>query len=409
MNRPDESLRRRVAGLLLTVAAGLAPAPNAMQGSTSASEPAAGPDRPALALPPDTLRWEDPDRGWRVRLGGRIHLDFATFRDDLTQFEDDWTFRRLRGTLVGRWGDFGVRFDRDVGGVFEGWRAFYLRRYGPGRMQWTLGDQLVPLGLDENTSSNALPFLERSQANALTAGNLVGLTLSTRGDSWGLTVGGFGDPLDTVPKRRSEGRSVAARATWAPVRDEQTLVHFGISGELREVDSGARYRLRARPEVRLTDQRLIDTRSLLGVESTSTLGVETILRRGPWTLSGELLRTNVEREQDEFEFQGWMVQVSRRLSGPAQRYSVRRGNLRRARVMDDASRPIDVSLRYSSLDLDDGLVRGGRGENATLGASWALSDNLRFVADAVLARADPNRNGDDEILRALQVRLQLML
>ncbi|MEM7305447.1 MAG: porin [Planctomycetota bacterium] len=348
------------------------------------------------------------DSGLELRLGGRVHYDVARFDDEVLRFADDAGFRRLRGYLTARYDDWGLRLDNDFGGTVEGWKSVYLRYYGLDSARVTLGNQVTPFSMEQSTSSNAIPFLERSIANALATGLNMGLAVSTRGDNWSAATGFFNDPLDSNAKKRSAGSGLVGRATWAPVLESDGVVHLGASLERRDVDPGSRFRIRARPESGLANNRLVNTRSITDVDSTSTYGLEAATRYGPLTVQAEYLRTDVDRESTDVDFDGWYVQANYMLTGETRRYRRSRGSFA---VIDPQSDygALEVGLRLSALDLNDEDIDGGEEQNVTLGLNWYWSRNVRFMANYVRAEAEPNQDGADDQVDILQFRAQVTL
>jgi len=354
------------------------------------------------------LEWIDSEHDRRVGVGGRMHLDTVFFHDDITPFSNDLDYRRLRLYTAVRWRDFGARAERDIGGTVKGWKSVYLRYYGPLRTHVTFGNQIAPFSGEENTSSNEIPFLERSLANALSTGFLSGIAVSTRGKHWAGAVGYFNDPIDNQPKRRSKGNGLNARATWALLKTDDALVHIGGSLEFRDVDRGSRFRIRTRPESGLAGKRLIDTRTIFDVKDTTTYSAESILRYKRFTAQGEYIKTRVDRRSAGVTFKGWSARAGLLLRGSPRHYHTRSGTLG-ALGANDRFGAVELSARVSRLDLTNKDIFGGVGTDYTVGINWRLSPNLRILAETVIAKADPNRNALNEDLRLVQIRLQVNL
>lgn len=339
---------------------------------------------------------------------GRIHVDAAAFEEDVTPFEDDLRLRRLRGRLNGTfYDDWRLRLDYDFGGTIEGWRSAFVRYQGFESSRITAGNQLAPASLEELTSSNHLTFVERSLANALSPGFYNGIAVDTYGDGWTGAVGLFGNPLEENPRKRSEGEGIVARATASPVRDRDQVLHMGLWSELRSLEDESRLRLRARPEVGITSSRLVDTRTIDDAQSTVSGGLELAWMRGPFVLQGEVLGTRVNRATlPDVSFQGGYLGASCFLGDHKKRYSRRRGSFRGPRLKGD-EHAWEIAARVSGLDLDDEDVDGGQGRNLTLGVNCYLSPNVTAMLNYVHARARPNRNGVDETMDAVVLRLVL--
>jgi phosphate-selective porin OprO/OprP len=348
--------------------------------------------------------WDD-DR--YVRLGGRIHYDVARYSDDVTLLEDDQDFRRARFVLRAGYDDWQFRADYDVG-LVDGWRNLYVRYGGWDRIRVTAGNQVAPFSIDELSSSNDLAFMERSLASALSPAMLTGVSVRTWGKNWSATAGVFGDELSDLDRRSAEGTSVIGRFTYAPIRKKRQVLHFGLAHEYRSIDSNTDVRLRARPESRLTDARLVDTGSIVGVDSLSTTGLELMAILDSVRLQSEYMRMSLDGGPESADFSGGYVQASWLVTGERYRYSRSRGVPTAVRPRGDWG-ALEFSLRYSMLDLDDGLVSGGEQTQVTAAVSLYLNEYLRTSLNYSRYDAAPNSDGIDEDGSILMFRFQAAL
>jgi len=350
------------------------------------------------------VEWDD-DR--YLRLGGRIHYDVARFDDDVTLLEDEQDFRRARAILRARYDDWQFRADYDFG-IVEGWRNLYVRYRGWDRKRLTIGNQVAPFSLDDLASSNDLAFLERSLTSALSPGMLTGVSLRAWGDDWSATAGVFGDELSDLDRRTVEGTSVIGRVTWAPVRKKRRVLHLGLAQEYRSVDSNEEVRIRARPESRLTDERLVNTDRLPGVDALWTTGLEFMGILDNVRLQSEFMRMGLSGGPNEADFTGGYVQAGWVVTGERYRYSRSRGVPTAVRPKGDWG-ALEVSARYSTLDLDDGPVTGGKQSQITAAVSWYMSEQLRVSVNYSRYDASPNLDGIDEDGSILMFRFQAAL
>jgi phosphate-selective porin OprO/OprP len=348
--------------------------------------------------------WDD-DR--YVRLGGRIHYDVARYSDDVTLLEDDQDFRRARFVLRAGYDDWQFRADYDVG-LVDGWRNLYVRYGGWDRIRITAGNQVAPFSIDELSSSNDLAFMERSLASALSPAMLTGVSVRTWGKNWSATAGVFGDELSDLDRRSAEGTSVIGRFTYAPIRKKRQVLHFGLAHEYRSIDSNTDVRLRARPESRLTDARLVDTGSIVGVDTLSTTGLELMAILDSVRLQSEYMRMSLDGGPESADFSGGYVQASWLVTGERYRYSRSRGVPTAVRPRGDWG-ALEFSLRYSMLDLDDGLVTGGEQTQVTAAVSLYLNEYLRTSLNYSRYDAAPNSDGIDEDGSILMFRFQAAL
>ena len=368
---------------------------------------------PALANAADTsftlddgakVEWDD-DR--YLRLGGRIHYDMARYDDDVTRLEDDQDFRRARAILRARYDDWQFRADYDVG-IVDGWRNLYVRYRGWSRKRLTIGNQVAPFSLDDLVSSNDLTSMERSLASALSPGMLTGVSLRAWGADWSATAGVFGDELSDLDRRTVDGTSVIGRVTWAPVREKRRVLHLGLAQEYRSVDSNEDVRIRARPEARLTDERLVNTDRLAGVDSLWTTGLELMGILDNVRLQSEFVRMGLSGGPNEADFTGGYVQAGWIVTGERYRYSRSRGVPTSVRPKGDWG-ALELAVRYSTLDLEDGPVTGGEQSQVTAAVSLYLNENLRVSVNYSRYDAAPNLDGIDEDGSILMFRFQAAL
>lgn len=372
----------------------------------------------ALATPPlvaaDGTRfsWErglEVRRGdWQVELGGRVHLDAATFDDDVTPLDDDLTWRRVRPRIDVRFGsNWQLRADYDFGNVADGWKNAWVGYRISRGLEVRVGNQTVPFGLEEAMSSDDLPLMERPLATQLAPGLLTGVMLRGDGGAFGYSLGVFANDLSDDDRRKIDGTSVAGRVNWAPVRGRDGVLHFGLSAEYRDADSGEAARYRARPESSVTDVRLIDTGSIAAVDHVLTVGTEMAWASGPVRLQAEYLAADVSQATgSDPRFSGWYAGASWVLTGEQRRYSRRAGAFGELKPRGRFG-AVELAARYGSLDLQDGTATGGEQQSLALGVNWYLNRNCRLMVDFVDADAAPNRNGVDESPSLWQARVQL--
>jgi phosphate-selective porin OprO/OprP len=350
------------------------------------------------------VAWDD-DR--YLRLGGRIHYDVARYSDDVTVLEDDEDFRRARLLLRGGYDDWQFRADYDVG-LVDGWRNLYVRYGGWKRLRITAGNQVTPFSLDELSSSNDLAFMERSLASALSPAMLAGISARTWGKNWSATAGVFGDELSDLDRRTADGTSIVGRFTYAPIDKKRQVLHFGVAHEYRSIDSNTEVRIQARPESRLTDERLVDTRSISGVDTLSTTGLELMAILDNIRLQTEYMFLSLDGGPNDADFSGGYVQASWLVTGERYRYSSSRGVPTAVRPKGDWG-ALEFSLRYSMLDLEDGAVAGGDQTQVTAAVSLYLNEHVRTSVNYSRYDAAPNLDGIDEDGSILMFRLQVAL
>ena len=344
-----------------------------------------------------------------LNLGGRLHIDAASYDDELTLFTDDARVRRGRIELGGRvLKDWRFRVDYELSSLGKGFKNAWLAYDGIDGMEFRGGDFIAPFSMEDLESSNSLPTMERSLAQALAPGFLVGGEARAYDKHWSLAAGYFFNPISQDPTVNNDsGESVIARATFAPVNSKRNTLHFGAAIERRNLDAGAPTRVRTYPESGIADARLIDTSVLAGVDSFVNFGLEAALRHQNLMLRGQYIaRDNDAPLLGDPKFKGAYVEASWVLTGERRGYSEKSGVFTAVRPKSKLG-AVEVVGRISKLDLTDGLVAGGEETDYLVGATWYFTRNFRILGNYVHAKASPNSGALNESANIYQARAQL--
>lgn len=357
----------------------------------------------------DGLNFQSADGKFKGKLGGRIHLDAATFSedDDVKAVVGDTPagveFRRARLSFEGEFGltmpvFFKMEFDfapeeTEFKDVFVGLDKIpYLGRL-------TAGHFKEPMGLELLTSSRYLTFIERSAATeAFAPERNLGAMVSGAGLSDRMTyaLGVFAD-TDPLGRQTSVDGNyrVTGRLTGLPWYDKESngtrLLHVGISGSYID-NNGDAARFRSRPEAHLAP-RYVDTGNVLtGVEHSWLGGAEAAAVFGPFSAQAEYFRTQVTSDVGTPSYDGFYVYGSWLITGEHRPF--RRSTavfdrvIPRANVTDGGLGAWELALRYSSVDLNDGGLDGGRLNDITAGVNWYLHPNVKIQVNYVNAKLD---------------------
>lgn len=318
------------------------------------------------------------------RLGGVLMLDAAGY--SASGMGDGAELRRARIDLEGGYhADFGyalaVEFagdEVDIKDAYLDYLAWYPTRVRVGQFK-------EPFSLEELTSSRYTSFMERALPNALAPGHSLGLGLHYLGDDWTLAGGLFAQSLNSAADEGTDqGWGLTARATWAPWHEETRALHLGVSGGYRGVNRGDYLRFKSNPESHLTGIEFLDTgkKSISDASALQRLALESAAVWGPLSLQGEYLLARVERRDAaaDPQFNGWYLQGSWFLTGESRNYQFEKGTFGRIRPLFPTG-AWELVLRYSSLDLNDAEISGGRERNLTLGMNWYLQPQIRLMAN----------------------------
>ncbi|MDH5831349.1 porin [Luteimonas sp. M1R5S18] len=304
---------------------------------------------------------------------------------DAAAFDDESAWRRREvGVALKRKDVYEFTVQRDL--EAETWMDVSVKLLSKGLLGRDLGALRVgqfktPVGFDGVGASRNTPFLESAlPVQATYAGRRVGAEWSLQRPAYLASVAWFdGNDLEGG----NAGSTLAGRAAWVPRNAKGDVLHLGLAASRERPDSET-LRLRAKPEVGLTGVRLVDTGTLAGVDAVQRTGFEGLWIRGPWSVQGELLQVRADRDgglgdvsgNGGYVFGSWVV------TGESRGYNGYASN-----VVPSATSALELLVRYSRLDLDDGAVRGGKQSDWTLGVNWYLGRNVKLQANYVFAHA----------------------
>ncbi|MBN8768888.1 MAG: porin [Stenotrophomonas nitritireducens] len=352
------------------------------------------------------------DNGTETSLTGNFAWDVNRFAADGGAFEDDQGWRRKEfGVAIKRKGlyDFSASYDFQS----DTWMDVALRLESKGLTgrdlgRWRIGQMKLPLGLEGNTATRNGAFMENAlPTQAFYEGRRIGVDWALERPRWLFNAGAYSHDL----QGNNRGDSLAARLAWTPRKQAAHVLHLGVSATREHPDAETNglgveiapsVRWRAKPEVSLTPLRLVDSGTLRDVARIERRGLEALWIEGPWSLQGEYLQQTTHRHGlADYRGEGWYLAGSWLLTGESRAYSG--GNVANPKPAGKRG-AVELLARYSRIDLDDGLIRGGNERNLTLGANWYLGPHLKFQANYV--RADARRGALHARPEALQLRAQ---
>lgn len=329
---------------------------------------------------------------YSAKFRGRMQADAWIVSDDPVE-RDYPSGTELRAVRLGIQGALGPAFSYEAEADFAGnsvtVKAAYLQYRGSS--PWTLraGNLKPHISLENMTGLHQVTFMERALPNVFAISDeILGVSAITNGSRWSLGISGFGDG----PGSQFEGKEAlgaSARITYAPILSDNRLFHVGASAMQQHFgeDAGDNFRLRQRPEVHLFSTRLLDTGSM-DTDDSSTLGFELAAVAGPLSVQTEYLRKQVNyADQPSTTFGGFYGYLSWLVTGETRPYSASSGKFGKIRPHKEFANgglgALELALRYSTLDLSDGLVLGGDATNITLGLNWYMTDYARLALNWV--------------------------
>ena len=414
--------------------------------------------QPKVSLSNGRPTWSTADGRFSASLRGVLQLDAAAYdqdgagpvtRDlrrsgpalgasatnvDLSHargLKDGTVFRRARigvdGKAFGDWQyrilfDFGGSGVENTGQLYEGWLQYDGLK--PGHIK--IGAFSPSLGLDDQASTNSMPFLERAAISDLARGLAGGDTrIATQvfgyGDHWlaaaaitGRTIGTLStNTAAAVPQTYGDQIGFTGRLAATPYHDNGFLVHVGVNGSYVQQPANTAgpgtngiVPLSARsvsfsntPEIRVDSIKLINTGSI-PTDHASTVGAEFAVQHSNLLLQAEYQRLGVSRSDglSDPHFNGYYVSGSWFITGETRAYNTQSAAFDGPAIAN----PFDwgkgnwgaweLAARYSDADLNyhagsagtlqtGDAVRGGQEKNVTVGVNWYWNTFARLMFD----------------------------
>lgn len=342
--------------------------------------------------------------GFSMRLGGRMHADGSYSSDDnllrrgtANEYEavSGTEIRRGRLALRGTaYHDFAYIIEADFGGNKTSVKDLFLTYNGFDPLEITVGNQKHAMSMEIQESSNDIMFNERSLLSALTVPHFdraIGLNLKSSGNDWSLQSGIYGDGVSSSGGGRDEGYGWGIRGTVAPINTVDRLLHLGANFGYREANeinalSNGKSTAFRYETTNMSDLYLSDTGALTNFESVSLGILEAAAKLGPLSIQSEYGQAKVDQVRvEDLEFDAWYVQMGLSLTGESRTYRGSDGEfkrLRQSRLFDPANGSWgawELAVRLDQLDLEDGIVVGGRQRRASLNLNGYLNNNVRVL------------------------------
>ena len=232
--------------------------------------------------------------------------------------------------------------------------------------------------------------------------------------AFGLFTDGVGQDFGDASK--NYGRAIV-RFTGLPIDRQHSespeasrpgpLLHLGLSANiLYSTDETVRYQ--ARPESHLAPH-VVDTGDIES-QGALVLGAETAWVNGPLSVQGEILHSFVDRKAGgSVDFLGFYGSVSWFLTGESRPYNRTDGCFGRVipkhPIKQGGWGAWEITGRYSFVDLDDGVVDGGRLRMMMAGLNWYPHSHVKWRFNYGFGRVserDPDGN-----LNVFQTRVEV--
>ena len=346
----------------------------------------------------DRMNWLGQDAGSRSLVGDVETFDGGEIRafrfgviGTLNMFEKPWVYTIFAASNAY---DRGFETNNLDNVTFFDWRVDipFL-----GNSVMSIGKQKEPISSERLQGMVYNQMQERSAAaDSLLPSRNVGVVWSgsnaEHASSW--AFGLFNDWFDAGQDFSESASQAVGRVTWAPLRtaDDSNLLHLGLGYRYSDAKEG--FRAAAEPEFKNAPVFVDITHGMDGgplpADRLDTWNVEVSWRRGPLWLISEFLHTRADSPSlGDPELNGWWLGASWVLTGEMRPYLKKNGTFGSIPVSrgvyQNGKGAWEMSARWSTIDLDDGGLRGGEMDVASLGLTWWLTPyitaslNYRYV------------------------------
>lgn len=384
------------------------------------------------------LKAETTDGQFSFQPIGRFHFDTAFYDQDKTRMGDGSQVRRARlgamGKMFGDWQyKLEVDFARDTAAGTVGVKDAYIAYLGWNPAQIMIGNFKEPFSLNNLTSTNYLPFIERplpitQPTSSLIPDRHMGIAASHYDSNWSASTGAFMKHTDDS-QPANEGDQpfdLAARVTYDPVLEKDRLVHVGLSGLYRNPnDASVAFSLK--PESNVTGARFLNTATtpsaltpgaLTAVDHLYDVAPELALVYGPASFDGEYFWVPISQHQHttcpnpsasavaanlrrcpDVTLTGWFAEFSYFLTGESRPYNAATARWDRLMPNHNLGKggfgAVELAARVSNADFDDGPeFQKGTETNYTLGLNWYVNPYIRFMANYIWVRNNASALGN---------------
>jgi phosphate-selective porin OprO and OprP len=399
-----------------------------------------------------------------VSITSRLHFDGGgydyrpnTAATTPQRLDDGVNVRRARIGVIGKFmGDWNYALIYDFGGASDGFASTasvggvpvgflpggalsgvenaYLSYTGfkpfGGKLAIEGGVMDLPYTMDEASSSNDIPFMERAAAGIAATNIAAGDFRSAFGARWytdtfwagayvtGPTTGAIHSASSLNPPGTTEQYGVIARAAGQIVSGKDYSLHIGGDAQWllqppHNLIAGTQtLTLSDRPEVRIDPTTLVSTGAIAGVSGAQVYSAEAAGTYGPLFFQGEYFWFNLDRNAfvplPSLKFQGGYAEAAYVLTGETRPYnagSAVYGGIVPANPfsLTGGWGAWEIAGRYSTINLNDRLgaangVAGGRQTIYTLALNWYVNRNVRFMFDYlhgnIARQVSPTNFGD---------------
>ncbi len=356
------------------------------------------------------LRAQTADGQFKFKFGGRVHADGTIHAGDQPAngplptdnrtATDGVELRRARFHMKATvYEDYHWVGQIDFADNKTAVKDFLLGYTGLDGVKLTVGNQKQPYSLALEMSSNDSPFVEQPIDVSLVSRLLdraIGGRVDANGENWFFAGGFYGDGVAAQKDNQVEGFGAAAKWVYAPVIEEDSLVHIGFRGAFRRPETNNEAISFSTETTHMSNYNPVLSGTIEDVDGVVLFGPEFALACGPFSIFGEYNRAIVlRRPGNRVNFDAFHVGATFSLTGEsrAASYTIESAEFKRLKprrnfsLKQGGSGAWEVGVRYAYLDLGRGIMPssgdtelpGGMEQAISIALNWYLNHNVRVM------------------------------
>jgi phosphate-selective porin OprO/OprP len=224
---------------------------------------------------------------------------------------------------------------------------------------------------------------------------------------------------DDITISRSDRWHITSRGTYTPYLNlaEHKVFQIGASAYYKDnSNQGITFSTKPEAKARHTIATLTTDNASNLAQHTKYISskyhimyaLEISGQNGSWHTEAEYQIARVRRSTNagrDLKFKGWHVQATYILTGEPRSYNQDSGTFGKI-IPQAASGAWEVAARYSYINLNSKDIRGGIGNNITLGINYYANQNIRVAANYI--KSKQKQNVANKNLNIFGARLQIL-
>ncbi|MDQ1769491.1 hypothetical protein GQR60_01505 [Labilibaculum sp. A4] len=374
-----------------------------------------------LRVEKGSIQMATDDGQFKFGIGGRIFMDAAAYFDDKTDLGSGSEIRDARLLFKATvWKNWDAKINIGFDGGNASLKDVFLQYNINTNSFFRAGHFLEPFGIEQTESSKTIKFMNfSSTVEAFRPGRNLGVSYDRWGKNYYWALGLFGSDTDNWSEG-DEGFGLTSRFVFAPINEDGTIFHIGISGSYRSTDEdeylGRGYnktvKYKSRGATHIERRSFIDA-EIEHAKDQFKYGIELITSGGPVVLQAEYIKTKVNIDMpeswgnynfiEEYKANGYYAQLGWLIKGGNYKYK-----MKSARLANPKPGSIELLARYNKTNLNDSdsNIMGGEQKDISLGCTWYVNHNVLMKLNFTNVDLDENALNGEENFNMIQTRLQ---